>query len=395
MAYRAVYGYAWDLAETGVAAVVDELRARHVNTITLAASYHAGKFIRPKGRDGKVFFPEDGTVYFHPTADRYAEIKPVPNSILADHDVLDALCRSDGVAANAWLVLMHNSRIGETYPNATVMNAFGDRYIYNLCPAAPAARRYAVALCTDLTDHYAVGGITLETPGFLPYGHGYHHEFALVRQNSWLDNLLGLCFCDHCLAGAEEAEIDAARLRVGVRDAIERYLASDLDFSDDMAAAFWLADVVLDLDLAQFLRWRCDVVSSLVAEIRTAVRDDATVAVIPSVARPSGGAWYEGSDLAALAVAAGIVEVCFYEASVARIRSDLWDVQRRLSGAGRLHGILRPGHPDLATREAVMDAVAALHAGGVEDIAFYNYGHLRQASLDWMGEALAALEQSQ
>ena len=392
MAYRAMYAYAWDLAEAGVTAVVDELRDRRINTITLAASYHAGKFIRPRGRTGKVYFPEDGTVYFRPSAERYDEIKPVPNHILEDHDVLEELCRSPDVSAHAWLVLMHNTRLGETYSDATVVNAFGDRYVYNLCPSAPAARHYAVALCADVTDHYALDGISLETPGYLPYAHGFHHEFALVRQNSWLDRLLGLCFCEHCLAGAAAADIDAARLRHNVRETVERYLSSGLDFPDDMADAFWLADVVLDSDLTRFLRWRCEVVSSLVGEIRAAVREDATVAVIPSVARPTGGAWYEGSDLAALARAAGIVEVCFYEPGASRIECDLWDVRRRLGGTGRLRGLLRPGHPDLASREAVLDAVAALAAGGVEDLAFYNYGHLRQASLDWMGRALAALE---
>ncbi len=392
MAYRAMYGYAWDLAESGVTAVLDELRARHINTITLAASYHAGKFIRPRGRSGKVYFPEDGTVYFRPTAERYDGIRPVPNRMLAERDVLDEVCRVASMDANAWLVLLHNTRLGESHPEATVENAFGDRYVYNLCPSAPAARRFAVTLCADVTDHYPVRGISLETPGYLPYAHGFHHEFALVRQNPWIDNLLGLCFCKHCITGAEAAGIDAQRLRQDVRGSIERYFASELDFPDDMAAAFWLADVVLDSGLAEFLRWRCGVVSSLVAEIRAAVREDATVAVIPSVARPSGGAWYEGSDLAALARAAGIVEVCFYEPGANRIGSDLWDVQRRLGGAGRLRGLLRPGHPDLTTCQAVADAVATLHASGVEDLAFYNYGHLRRASLDWMGEALAALE---
>ena len=393
MACRAMYAYAWDLAEAGVPAVVDELRALGINTITLAASYHAGKFIRPRGRSGKVYFPEDGTVYFRPDPNRYGVIKPVPNHMLEDRDVLEEVCNNPRMSAHAWLVLMHNTRLGEAYPDATAVNAFGDRYIYNLCPSAPAARRYAVALCTDVADRYAIDGISLETPGFLPYAHGFHHEFALVRQNAWLDRLLGLCFCEHCLAGAAAADIDGARLRHEVSETIERYLSSGLDFPDDMADAFWLADVVLDPELSRFLHWRCEVVSSLVAEIRAAVRRDASVAVIPSVARPTSGAWYEGSDLAALATAAGIVEVCFYEPGAARIRSDLWDVQRRLArGDGRLRGILRPGHPDLASREAVLDAVAALAAGGIEDLAFYNYGHLRQTSLDWMGEALAALE---
>ncbi len=132
--------------------------------------------------------------------------------------------------------------------------------------------------------------------------------------------------------------------------------------------------------------------TSLVEEIRAVVRDDANVAVIPTVARPSGGAWYEGSDLRALSAAAGILDAGFYETGAMRIRCDAWDVQRRVGNAGRIRGILRPAYPDLLNRNEVIDAVAALSAAGIEDIAFYNYGHLRQASLDWMGAALAALE---
>ena len=60
MTYRAIYAYAWDLAETGVREAVEELGARGINTITLAGSYHAGKLIRPRGRESKVYFPEDG-----------------------------------------------------------------------------------------------------------------------------------------------------------------------------------------------------------------------------------------------------------------------------------------------------------------------------------------------
>ena len=130
--------------------------------------------------------------------------------------------------------------------------------------------------------------------------------------------------------------------------------------------------------------------TSLVQAIRDAVRPDAHVSVIPSVARPTGGAWYEGSDLRALAQAAGILEACFYEPGPARIRGDVWDVQRRLNGAGQLRGVLRPAFPDLATRQDVIDGVAALVEAGINDIAFYNYGHLRQANLDWMGDALGA-----
>jgi hypothetical protein len=65
-------------------------------------------------------------------------------------------------------------------------------------------------------------------------------------------------------------------------------------------------------------------------------------------------------------------------------------VKRRLRGKGKLRGILRPGFPDLQTAGEVAGAVAALRAAGVEDIAFYNYGHLRQRSLDWIASAMGA-----
>ena len=265
------------------------------------------------------------------------------------------------------------------HPEACVRNAFGDRLIYSLCPSAPEARSYAVALCTDVTETYPVSGISLETPGFLPSVHGYHHEFALVRQNRWLDNHLGLCFCDHCVAGARRPASTPTACKAQVRADIESCLAGDFDIPDDMAEALWLADTRTDREMSAFLAWRCDVVTTLVAEIRAAVRRDATVAIIPSVARPSGGAWYEGSDLKALAQAAGIIEACFYEASAERVKADAWDVQRRMRGSGQLRGILRPGFPDLQSGGEVAAAVTALRAAGIEDIAFYNYGHLRPA----------------
>ncbi len=45
--YKAIYAYAWDLADEGIDTVLDNLRPTGINTITLAASYHAGKFVRP------------------------------------------------------------------------------------------------------------------------------------------------------------------------------------------------------------------------------------------------------------------------------------------------------------------------------------------------------------
>ena len=390
MGYKAIYTYAWDIAEAGVAEAAGQFRDLGLDTVTMAGSYHAGKFLRPHGKAGKVYFPQDGVVYFRADHRRYGQIKPVAHSALGERDVLRELTDQSRMNVNVWLVLLHNTLLGSAHPDSTVVNAFGDHYVYNLCPSAPEARAYAVGLAQDVSDAYPISGLSLETPGFLPFAHGFHHEFSLNRPNRWLDSQLGLCFCRHCMKGAEAAGVDAEGLRATVAADVTDYLSSSVDFPADMAEAFWLADTRTNGALKAFLDWRCTVVTSLVREIREAVRRDATVAVIPSVARPTAGSWYEGSDLSALAEAAGAIEACFYEPGATRVKADLFDVRRRLRGKGKLRGIVRPAYPDLETKVEFISAMRALGEGGVEEVAFYNWGHLRSVNVGWIAEGLEA-----
>ena len=94
----------------------------------------------------------------------------------------------------------------------------------------------------------------------------------------------------------------------------------------------------------------------------------------------------------ALAEAAGVIEACFYEASAARVKADLHDVKRRMRGKGALRGIVRPAFPDLVAKGEFLAAMRALGQGGVREVAFYNWGHIRDANLDWIPEGLAELE---
>ena len=64
-----------------------------------------------------------------------------------------------------------------------------------------------------------------------------------MRQNRWFDAQMGLCFCEHCVRGASERGVDAPALRKRIARNIEDYLDSEIDLPDDMAEAFWLADV--------------------------------------------------------------------------------------------------------------------------------------------------------
>ena len=63
---KAFFVYAWDLIAEGPENALGKIQDLGANTICLASSYHAGKFTRPRAASGKIFFPDDGTIYFGP-----------------------------------------------------------------------------------------------------------------------------------------------------------------------------------------------------------------------------------------------------------------------------------------------------------------------------------------
>jgi hypothetical protein len=387
--YHALYAYPWDVAEQPADAFAAELRSTGIDTLCLATAYHAGKFLRPHGAAGHVFFPEDGTVHCHIRPERYGAIRPRESGVAAAGDPFGRFAARRDIGVTAWTVLLHNTRLGTEHPDATVRNAFGDIYPYSLCPANPDVQDYAVALCADIADRYPVRGLVLETPGWLPYRHGFHHEVFLMGANPWLDAQLGLCFCGHCVAGAQAAGIAAGALRGRIAARVRAYLAAAQDTPAEMGQHWLAADLVNDPELGAFHRWRGGVVTGLVRRIRAAVRADAEIFVIPSVQRPSALAWLEGSCLSDLALAADGLELCLYEPGAAAVAADLCETRLRV-GDARLRAILRPGPPDSPSEENFAAKVAHLAGAGVDGIGFYNFGHFRRSHLGWIGRALAA-----
>jgi hypothetical protein len=390
--YKGLYVYAWDLADEGLETVLGRIRPTGINTLTLAASYHAGKFLRPHGVGGKVYFPADGTVYFQARPERYGHIRPLVSPMVAEFDAFARLeQQAPDLERVAWVVCCHNTPLGQQHPEFTSRNAFGDPYPYSLCPAHPAVRDYVVNLVADLVDRHDLAGVALETPGWLPYDHGFHHEFALVPLDRFAKSLLALCFADATCSAARAVGIDADRLQARTRELLERYLSADLALSEALATEWWLAEVVSDPEFAAFLHWRCRVVADLVADVKAAVPAPTRLAVIPTVQRPPAAAWLEGSDLALLAGVADALEVPLYQPSAEEAWLSAWDARRRAGDAAALNFILRPSFPDLANGAETVAAVRRLEPLRPAGIAFYNYGHLRLASLDHVTAALAAL----
>ncbi|HEX2525116.1 MAG TPA: hypothetical protein VHL31_02300 [Geminicoccus sp.] len=393
--YRSIYSYAWDLADEGAGAFGDRIAATGANSVSLAAAYHAGKFIRPHGRSGKVYFPEDGTVYFRHDPSAYQRIQPLPNPLLADRDPLADLARQlPDLERYGWVVCFHNTPLGRLHPDLVSRNCYGDPYWYSLNPAHPEAREYVVALCRDLTMHYDLSGIRLETPGWLPFEHGYHHEFALIRMDGWTKLLLGLDFSEATVTLAAVDGIDVLHVQKRVQAAIDMFMASDIAFTEAQAADWIASDLIADPDFMAFLRWRCKLVAQVVQEIRDVVPAGADVRVIPSVQRPSARGWIEGSDLRLLANACDGLEICAYERSAADVHADIHHVRRQTGPDARISAIMRPTYPDLANGAEVQQAARILARHGVDGLAYYNDGHMRAGYVHAARTAFQAFDES-
>jgi hypothetical protein len=64
MARVSVWAYPWDVHDIGLDAALDRITQAGGNCVSLATSYHAGRFLQPGNPRRKVYFPQDGTVYY-------------------------------------------------------------------------------------------------------------------------------------------------------------------------------------------------------------------------------------------------------------------------------------------------------------------------------------------
>ena len=199
-----------------------ELRDRAgLNSVSLATSYHAGRFLQPRSPKRKVYFPEDGTIYFHPTPAPLGGARrsnPRSPDVIAGRRGRSSRARDAGGTRAAskcacWTVCLHNTRLGMLHPGAVTRNAFGDPNYYSLCPSNPDARAYVCALVEDLTTRTSqISSNSRARPSWDSLM-SYHHDKDGVGLTAEDDFALSLCFCDSCLARAAKAGVDGEAAR--------------------------------------------------------------------------------------------------------------------------------------------------------------------------------------
>jgi hypothetical protein len=382
-----VFCFATDLADEGVEAVLDNVQHRGgLGGVTVAAAYHEGRDVFPHSPVRKVRFLEGGAVFFEPgPALRAVRLRPPVSQAAGVMSELLRAADRRGVAVRAWTVFLHNGALAAEHPECAPENAFGDRYVTELCPANPEARAYARALAADI-GRLGVAGICSEALHYLGLEHGYAHERYFVPLGPRTRYLLGLCFCEHCLAAARAGGVDGGAVRRSAQDEVERVFAGGAE------------EPAEELDRAEFAEYasvRERVVTSLVEEVVEAAGDtpfefiDLSGAVKGyATGRPTGApapaiAWQFGIDVAGVARAGDGVQVIGYAADPDRIRGDL-----DAYGDSAVSVIFRPTPPDCESAEDVRAKVELARERGLRRTDFYHYGFMRLDALDWIRSAL-------
>lgn len=377
MAVR-MWAYLWDIAAVGVEQALDEMQAVGVDTVSVATSYHAGRFVAPRIVP-PLYYPEDGTVHVPvetgPIGPSLSHFGRTHSGLLPQ---LLASATARGMAVSSWTVLLHNARIGLEHPELTVKNAWGGPLVYSLCPSQPLVRDYATRLCRDLVQRYGLSQIELESVGFMGLVHEFPHEKDGVGLTPPEQLLMSLCFCPACENGASRSGVDVGAARHFVRQELTQALSRETPAEPVSWAQ--LAQVPA---LAPYWSWRVQSVHRLLREIKNAVPESTRVWAIESY-QPQLAPFY-GVDYDRLPHDVDGILFCLYDRDAETVSHDVGDIRGRLGPDAVLGAGFRLFYPEMRNEADFVAKIRACRQAGIGTVSLYNYGMVPTARLSWVG----------
>lgn len=388
---RTIFIYAWDLLDEGIEPVLNKLKEMGVTGIAVTAAYHSGKFLLPHNPHRKIYYHPYSSVYYNVNTTKYGQLLPRAGEAFEQHrsasrgtgtsgDLLTLIChhaKALQMEVYAWVVGFHNSYLGEAFPEFTVRNAFGESYRHALCPAHKETQQYVKAILSDLAEGYDLDGFVLESfdyPGML---HGDHHELVCSARKDELERLLGLCFCNQCMANARAAGIDADRFRQEIAHAAETVANSR-----EPVTATSLPQYM------QFIQMREDTVDAVFAQCRSIVDGSGKPLQMLSTLWMAYGAepGLYGMNPRRLDRYIDQWVACYpssAEDTVPFVDRALQSVPRHKLAAG-----VRMIEPEITAPEHLDGYLNAYAKAGVNDLFFYNYGLASREIVERLGISL-------
>ncbi|WP_151479856.1 hypothetical protein [Streptomyces albicerus] len=264
--------YPWDVVGDPDAAA--RIAGLGVRQATLASAYHSTRALTPRHPRHRIVTARHAAVLYPADAERWQErrLRPYAAGDWAPGDAYGAAA-SDlaeaGLDVHTWVVLAHNSRMGEEFPDTSVVNAYGDRYPWAPCIAQPDTRAYLLELAVEAAVRPGAAGTELESLGWYGLAHLHAHDkTAGVALGDAGQYLMSLCFCPSCRDGCTQLGLDPDELAAAVRRALEPV------WHGESPAGGWEAvEKLLGGELATATRaWRDSVARSLQTEAVAAVR---------------------------------------------------------------------------------------------------------------------------
>jgi hypothetical protein len=217
------HAYPWDVA--GDPAFVERVAELGLTDVSLAAAYHSARAATPLHPRHQLVHAHYAALYrpIREPAWQYRRLRPRSPDWMCTADpfgdAAEALRRA-GLNVHAWIVLTHNTRLGQIFGELAVTNCFGDRYPYALCPASEEVREYAARLARESVAEVPLAGISLEACGQLGLDHNSHHE---KTGDAWTPNaarLLSVCCCTACRAAWAARGLDPSEVIGALRTAV-------------------------------------------------------------------------------------------------------------------------------------------------------------------------------
>ncbi|MER7790876.1 hypothetical protein [Streptomyces sp. NPDC097640] len=273
--------YPWDVVGDPDAA--RRIADLGVQQVTLASAYHSTRALTPRHPRHRIVTARHAAVLYPPDPERWAgrPLRPYEQSWVDGADpygeAAGALADA-GLEVHSWVVLAHNSRMGDELPHTSVRNAYGDRYPWAPCIARPEVRSYVVDLAAEAAARPGTRGTELESCGWYGVTHLHAHDkIGGVPLGGAAQYLMSLCFCDSCRAGYTSLGADPDELRQAVLRALGPVWSGEaVQGGGDRAAEWAEVEKLLGADhAATFATWRDRVAAELQRDAVAAVREAA------------------------------------------------------------------------------------------------------------------------
>lgn len=376
-----VWTYPWTLYEEGLEDACRSLANRGIEKLTVSSHHHSARIFQPRFPDA-LFEQRRGGCYFNPDDDRFAEtpIKPIQNEISGATDPLGEIASvadDHGLQTNAWLVYLHNPRLGVTYPEYQLEDAFGNSHEHAFCPSHPEVREYFAAITAEAADR-GVEAIETEAVGYpsVFHGHGidFGHDARQALSGEAEERLFSQCFCDGCRSRARNHPVDMDRAQSVIQDIVHR------SFQDPEADPLTLSDTLHEEPvLRDLFEFRASVIDELLESIAAAAGDT----TVNSYVRQAGPDWPAGLTLDSLETHADRLTALCYVSDPDVARDRIRTLQRRVEVPIDVGFTLDPSVISRGSELAAMaDAVRTETDGRV---SVYNHAMSTEAQLDWVG----------